>query len=314
MKRVISLFCVALLCLVSCITVFAQSPDFDRECSLTLEYAIEGACFENLNISIYQVASLSEDCTFDPIPPFDAYEVSLNDITDQKEWSKLATTLSGYILADSISPTLSGTTSNMGKVEFSHLGQGLYLVDKVVGTNEKGTYVFEPFVLCLPSPDGENFEYDVLAKPKAFEFEPTPTGTQYQVLKLWDDEGHKENRPQSVKVDIIKDGTVVETVTLSAENNWSYSWTDNGQSEWNVVERDVKNGYKVLVDKKTTSFVITNKYESDSSSDTPSDDTVKTGDTRVIWPYVLILCLSGFVLIILGLLPLRGYSYEKKNR
>ncbi len=314
MKRVISLLCIALLCLVFSTPVFAQSPELDKECSLTLEYSNNAEALENLDISLHYVASLNSNGTFENVAPFDAYDVSFNNINEQEEFRALALTLSGYISADAVTPLSTKKTDSSGKVKFSKLKQGLYLVDEVRCENENGCYNFEPFIMCLPNLDGGVLQYDVVAKPKGFDFVPAPEGTEYQVLKLWGDAGNSSKRPEFVKVDIVKDDKVVETVTLSSNNNWSYKWMDNSQSDWKVVERDVQDGYTVTVEKKTTSFVITNQYVTDTTPQNPPTGFFQTGDTRVLWPYILIFCLSGMILIVAGLLPLKGGNYEKKNR
>lgn len=42
------------------------------------------------------------------------------------------------------------------------------------------------------------------------------------VVKIWKDENAKENRPESVKVNLYADGVLVDTIELTEENNWSY--------------------------------------------------------------------------------------------
>lgn len=52
----------------------------------------------------------------------------------------------------------------------------------------------------------------------------TPDTTQKKVKKVWNDDSNKDDiRPKSVKVNLLADGKVEETLTLSAENNWKAS-------------------------------------------------------------------------------------------
>ena len=77
--------------------------------------------------------------------------------------------------------------------------------------------------MSLPGLDGkDNWVYDVTADPKyGQEKEPggNPDGgtVRRQVLKVWEDDG-TEARPESVTVQLLRNGEVYETVTLSEEN------------------------------------------------------------------------------------------------
>lgn len=52
----------------------------------------------------------------------------------------------------------------------------------------------------------------------------TPDTTRKKVKKVWSDQSNKDGiRPKSVKVNLLADGKVEETLTLSAENNWKAS-------------------------------------------------------------------------------------------
>ena len=52
----------------------------------------------------------------------------------------------------------------------------------------------------------------------------TPDTTQKKVKKVWNDSSNKDGiRPKSVKVNLLADGKVEETLTLSAENRWQAS-------------------------------------------------------------------------------------------
>lgn len=49
----------------------------------------------------------------------------------------------------------------------------------------------------------------------------TPETTQKKVKKIWNDNGNKDGiRPKSVSVNLLADGKVEESFTLSSENNW----------------------------------------------------------------------------------------------
>ncbi len=315
MKRIVSWLCVAVFCLCLGAPVSAQPLDPERECSLTLQFAQEDNYFSGVDISVYRVAQANPDGTFDKIAPFDAYAVSIYDITDAKGWSDLANTLSGYVQADRMAASATVTTDNEGKALFTGLPTGLYLVDGFgLSLSSVGIVAFEPFMVYLPTQNEGEYEYDLVAKPKVDRFTPAPEQTEYRVLKLWEDIGYTSHRT-AVQVEIYKDGALAETVTLSSANNWSYAWTDPGQSVWTVVERDVPEGYTVHTDEKGTTFIITNQWNP-ATPDQPDEpiDPPDTGDVSPLWLYVLVLCLSGLGLVIVGLALLRGNRYEKKRQ
>ena len=54
----------------------------------------------------------------------------------------------------------------------------------------------------------------------------TTEETDVKVLKIWDDADDQDGyRPDDVTVNLLADGKIIDTVTLSEENEWSYSWT-----------------------------------------------------------------------------------------
>ena len=93
-------------------------------------------------------------------------------------------------------------------------------------------------------------------------FTNTLTTTQYQVTKIWDDDGNRDNTRKSIKVSLLRDGTVIDTKTLTAASNktedsnkWSYTWKnlplyqDDGVTEsvYTVKEETSLNGYTTTI-------------------------------------------------------------------
>ena len=99
-----------------------------------------------------------------------------------------------------------------------------------------------------------------------------------------------------MQVDIYKDGILQETIILHDENNWTGQWraaADEGI--WTVVERPVPENYKVVITQVDNAFVITN------ISTLP----VNPPDTGDVFPLSLVtvaMCVSGVVLLLLGVL------------
>ena len=90
---------------------------------------------------------------------------------------------------------------------------------------------------------------------------------EVSVTKVW--YGADVTHPTSVKVTLYRDGKAYDTVTLSADNNWSYTWKDlTDEFQWTVDEPSVPSGYNKLVRRSGYSFTITNTHV----------DNPKTGD------------------------------------
>lgn len=302
--RKLNLSILCALCLLSLwlppLQTWAVTPlETEKECSLRMDYSMEDTVFEGLTIAVYRVAEAFDDGTFELIAPFNSYPVNIHGITSQTEWQQVAETLKAYIVADQVEPTRTALTDADGMAHFTDLQTGLYLVLGVVAENETGMYRFRDFMVYLPTPQEDGgFRYDMEAKPKCTQFTPS---NRYSVIKLWKDAGHEEHRPNAVTVDIFRDGVLQETVTLSPENNWTYSWNvPDGQGIWTVVERDVPVEYEVLISAQETAFVITNTH------DTPKPPP-ETGDLFPVWLVVLALCLTGCALLLLGT------RYERKR-
>lgn len=276
----------------------AQTPlDPASDASLTLHYQKDGQAFSNLEIQIFRVAEAFPDGTFALAEPYKSYPISIYDITVQEQWMSVAATLECYIVADGLSPTRTEKTDDFGTVEFDRLETGLYFISEAIADNDSGTYVFNQFMAYLPTPCSDGtYNYRVEAKPKCISVVPK---SQYRVTKLWQDGVKQSDRPKKITVDIFKDGSLWETKILSAENNWSYVWyaSDDVLSNWTVAERNVSEQYTVSVHPNGTTFTIINSHK--STHEIPEGP--ETGDTAnpILWIFAT--CISGILLVLLGI-------------
>ncbi len=281
----------ATLCPLSARAVTPLEPD--AEASLTLHYQKEGKAFADLQIGIYRVAEAFEDGSFQLIEPFASYPIDIHGITNQEQWNTVAQTLYSYMVADQVSPTREGKTDEMGTVCFSGLETGLYFVREVAAESASGTYVFNQFMVYVPTPQPDGtYTYAVEANPKCMQFVPK---NQYSVTKLWKDGGKQSSRPKEVTIDIYKDGVLYQTQILSAGNGWTYTWyvSNEDDGKWTVAERTVPDHYKVTIQQNGGNFSVINTRQADS-------DVPKTGDTSSPMLWVLLMCFSGIMLVILG--------------
>jgi len=298
MKKRILLF-IALM--IVCSTLFcslgvgAVTPlDVDAKAGLTLKYQKNGNAFSGLSINIYRVAEAFSDGSFELVDPYSSYPVNIHDVTKQEQWTVITSTLDSYIVANKLLPDRTLQTNENGIVDFKDLKTGLYLVQEVIAENESGTYIFNKFMVYLPTPQADgSFDYEVEAKPKCTNFVPKD---KYTVTKLWQDGGNQELRPADVTVDIYKDGELFETKNLNAENNWSYTWyvSADDQGKWTVAERSVTESYKVTVQQNGNTFSIINTRETEP-------DAPQTGNSFTPLPWILGMCLSGGLMLAIGI-------------
>ncbi len=95
----------------------------------------------------------------------------------------------------------------------------------------------------------------------------TPGKTSVSVVKAWADENDKDAiRPASVSATLYADGATVDTQVLSADNGWTYTWTDLDEMKdgktivYTVDEAVVPEGYGKAVTENNGTFVITNTH------------------------------------------------------
>lgn len=283
----------------------AKEPvDISAESSLILTYSDCENLNENVCVKLYFVATVSPDFVFTLTESFEDTGLVINGISSNSEWSVVRTTLESYITANKILPVGEHMLDGSGCVKFESLIPGLYFVMPVsFGSGEKYTY-FDSVIVSVPNLD-ENGElvYNVEVTPKHSSEIFTGEKIEYNVTKLWRDM-ESSNRPDSVEVDILCNGQIAFTVTLSSKNNWTYSWEaeDNGDV-WTVFEKNVPTGYIATVEKHGLSFSIINTVPGSTVSP-------PTGDSANIYLYLLVTCFVGFILIIFGIFAEKK-AYEK---
>ena len=120
-----------------------------------------------------------------------------------------------------------------------------------------------------------------------------PDDTSINVTKIWDDQNDAAGlRPRSIQVALTRNGTDIDTVTLSSSNNWSYAWSDlptmlpdgtGSRAQYSVREITQILGYSVTVSGSGTSYTITNYYRA-PGGDTPTPTPTPTPGTPTPTP------------------------------
>ena len=275
----------------------------EKECSLTISYCYGETAFSGVEVKLYRIAEVSADFKYALTQNFASSGLVLNGIQTADEWDVIRSTLETYILANNIAPEFTSVTNEAGEVRFGPLKTGMYFT--IVGQAELDDLLcqFDPALIALPGLGADGcWQYQVSVNAKGEVLPPVNPDEEIElkVLKLWRGDENRNNRPESIEVEIFCDGISYITVILSEENHWTYSWSamDDG-SNWTVVERNVPQGYTVTVEENQTTFVLTNTW-----TPTYPDDPGKppqTGDTSNILLYVLLMLGSGSMLVVLGI-------------
>lgn len=276
--------------------------DVGASCSLAVESAPAGAQLE-----LYRVAALDESGVVgEPTEFFASYAVDLAPESDAG-WRALAQTLSAYAARDGAEPCASGVADAHGRLAFSDLTTGLYLLAGKGVSNAEGSYSVEPVMVQLPGLDtstgADLWTYDVVTRLKW----GTDVLTSVTAVKVWDDAGTSVERPSSVVVQLLRDGEVQDTFELSDANNWRHTWEGLDPAHvWQVVEAGAPEGYETTVSREGSVFTVRNSavppepsVPSVPDDSTPDGTLPQTG--QLWWPVPLLvaaglaLCLAGIV-------------------
>ncbi len=320
----------------------AGSIDPTRDVRMNLSYQNGSTSLAGAEFRIYLVATVDKTGALTVTETFKQFNVDIRGKNDAA-WKDLASTLEGYVLRDKITATDSGKTDASGNLTFptgsQKLTKGLYLVLGQRHTQGSYRYDASPFMVMLPSQDSEKNEwlYDVSVNPKHDSAKipdgSSSTGTYItrKVLKVWNDAGNESLRPQKIVVQLLRDEEIYKTVTLSAANNWRYTWTGlNDSYVWTIVEKESEN-YTVSVAQEGVTFVITNTYSSSGSGGSDDSEIQQVGDPLLLgrtrgavrspqtrklpqtgslwWPVPVLVC-GGVVFLIVGTLSRKKKDHE----
>ena len=240
----------------------------DSTGSIQLEYDYQGEALEGATVDLYRIAdwhdgTFSLNATFSGVrfgTDQGGWDSLMQDLNDGKatadQFQEAAWTLDAYTASSGIKPDAQGTITAAG-TEFSNLAKGLYLIvynhfadgDKTCGASAS--------LVSVPSitKKGESLsKVTVRSKSEC----ATISKTNLNVVKVWKGDERK-NRPTSIEVQLLRDGTVADTVTLSAANNWRHAWSNLATDhEWRVIEKNVPDGYVMALSRDGSEFTIVN--------------------------------------------------------
>lgn len=293
--KTFSILCVlALLIFGSCTVCFADENETVEEVktgTLTVSVPVEG-----MNYKLYKIGAYTSN-KYQLDENFSKYQVDLYSDT-------AAYTLSSMIANDdTVEVYAQAKTDKDFKATFTDLPEAVYLLVGESVLDGHIRYTSLPSLVTVPTYENNNTLYDIVINDK---YENT-SYKDVSVLKVWEGDNDKV-RPKSIDVQLLENGKVYETVTLSESNNWAYSWNMLAEtSTWTVKEVDVPKDYVISissspVNKDTLSFVIKNTYnvqETTQPTTKPVENIPQTGQTW--WP-VSVLFGSGVCFVLVGIL------------
>ena len=284
MRRKIITLCVTALLILTCsLTVFAQ--DFDPEktgaISVTLTEQYDKEPIVGAQLCVYYVATVYRNANGNLSYVYtDAFESSGIAIDDPA----IAIKLDAFVLEHNVS-SVKITTDENGAATCKDLALGLYFI-RQTGAVE-GFAPCTPFVVTVPGMNADGYVYEVNASPKT----EVAKLTSITIKKVWNTDASTE-AADHVTVQLLRNGNVVKTATLNAENNWQVTYTGMPESDaYSVKEVDVPKGFTATYKQNGYIFTVTN-----------TSTLIQTG--QLIWP-IPVLAVGGMLFIAVGIMLLQ---------
>ncbi len=96
----------------------------------------------------------------------------------------------------------------------------------------------------------------------------TPETTEISVTKVWDDADDQDGkRPESITINLLADGEIVDYATVTAEDDWAVTFTDlpkysNGEEiEYTITENYIDEYDSEISGDADSGYTVTNSYE-----------------------------------------------------
>ena len=287
-RKIVSAFLIVLALFLMPVTAFAQDLDFDRvgSISVTLVDRESKTPITGAELSLYYVATVRLNSKNNLSYTFTGTFEHCGSTLDDPE---LSAKLDVFVKEYSV-PALNFLTDAAGTVSFKDLPLGLYFIKQ---TNTVAGYApCTSFLVTVPSQGAEGYVYDVNASPKT----DIAKLTDITIKKVWNTDASAK-ASDSVTIQLLKDGVVLETVTLSDQNNWQATLADMPESDaYSIAEVNVPKGFTVTYSKNGYIFTATN-----------SASLIQTG--QLVWP-IPVLAMAGLCLIAIGAVVLKKTRNE----
>jgi len=211
-------------------------------------YCYEGSApIEGVDVLLYKVGTFSDKIVWD-----DKYiGISNPDLSSVKSIQACANSILSRIQGSGYNSDYSIISNNKGQVQFNDLDPGVYCIiskSKIVGNT---IYTVVPTLVILDS------DKSIELKATVSNINPSSPSKTIDVKKEWVLSGKAKATP--VKVALLRNNIIADSVELNADNNWSYSWSNlDSSSVWSVSEISVPEGFVAELSESNNSFTITN--------------------------------------------------------
>ena len=272
--RILAFICLCFLLLTPYAIPSVQAAD-DSAVSISFSGS-ENEPMSNVLFRLYRVADTDRQWCEE----YADYQIDV-DWSSDTSISSAAGMLKDYIQRDGKDALLESKTNAAGKATFSGMDNGVYLLVGESCLKNGNVYYPVPVLFSVPLPLSEaciQVKYE--SHPQGSTgggsggspgSGSVPQTARLHVLKVWDDDGW-DGRPQSVDVQLLRDGSVFDTQILSSQNDWRFTW--NGLSEnyqWTVVEATIPEGYTVSSETNGETVVLNNHHEASTEPIEPTD-------------------------------------------
>lgn len=287
-RKFISIILTAWVLLMMPMTAFAQSFDADRlgSISVTLMNQDGKTPIAGAELSLYYVASVelnsNNNLSYTFTNTFEDCGCALDD-------PALSVKLDAFVAEHAVS-AVKLATDRYGKANFTNVSLGLYFV-KQTGASA-GYARSTSFLVAVPQQNASGYVYDVTAAPKT----DVVRLADITVRKVWNT-GAASQAANSVTVQLLRNGSVVETATLNEQNHWQITYPNMPQSDlYSIVEVNVPKGFTATYSQSGYVFTVTN-----------TASLAQTG--QLVWP-IPVLAMAGLFLIVVGSIVLRKTRKE----
>lgn len=264
--------------------IFVQlpTPAHAEATELITRYLINEQPVSGVEFSIYHIASVDKKDFkhFYLDEAYSKYQLDLDVYGDIEKVISLAKLLESYTLRDNLPAVETLKTDENGGIRFSGLTYGIYLLSGQSTTSINGRYTPVPVLFALPyyAEDG-SINTSLIARVK---HELTQDPITQRVLISWQEDQFigEDQRPDFVTVQLLRNGIIVDEVSVSKEMGWTYTWEGlDPEYNWVIVQKDVPSIYEVSASQNGITYLFTNTAKGSPEPSEPDDPAPPTPGT-----------------------------------
>lgn len=215
----------------------------------------------SVEVSLYHAAQ-KQNGSYVPTEQFKNGSIQL-DNSQNSHSSDLAGTLYSYVRRQNLKPVRTIMLDESGQGQVENLDHGLYLVTSPVYDAGGIQYFVNPTTVELNPGDDLMMRLKLQLYLIADEF--------ISIEKVWKDENGKTMpAPQNeVNAELLRDGVVMDTVSLNGSNGWKKTWNISEEDHWTVMEKNVPEGYRLTIEQNGLKFRLVNQKEKKAAAPDP---------------------------------------------